>query len=154
RAFDASLEPIQFALLNPASQFSQLVDRHIERLLRPLGSCPSVAKHARSIALRMQRRINRVTQPALLANFREQSRTRAARKNAHGRPRLKVVGMLVWNRWVSNANVRLIRFERNIVPRRSPVARRRLRDVERLPVAEQLLSHIAKPLPIEVAGHR
>src|SRR5688572_14506134 len=78
RALDAGLEPVQLALLNALAEPLQLVERHVQGFLRSLCRSSGVTKHARPVALRVQRSVYGIAQATLLAHFGEQPRAGAA----------------------------------------------------------------------------
>ena len=135
-------------------QADQLAERHVERLLGPLGAGAGVAEHAAAVAQRVVRGVDAVAQAAALADLGEQPGAHAAAQHAHRAPGLEVVGMAVGHAGVGDADLRLVRIvaagaRSGRSAGDSTIASAR----PRLPVAEQLADQVLQPLPVEAAGH-
>ena len=139
--FDAFAKPHQFG------------DRDVERFLGAFGGGAGVAEDGGAVALGVERGVNGVAEAALLADFGEEPRAGSAGEDADRRPGLEVVGMLVGDRRVGDADVRLGRLEGNVIDGRFAVHGFRGRIVARLPIAEELFDVVAEFLPVEVTGH-
>ncbi len=152
RTLRPGLATSQFVFRNSLPKSLELADRDVERFLCALGHRPGITQHARFVAEAAQAGVNRIAQPPPLADFGEEAGTHSPAQHTHCRPGRVIVGIAVRNGVVGDADVRLGRVERDVVPRRA--ARCCFKCGRRLPrpVAEQVADQVDHFIEVDVAG--
>ena len=91
----------------------------VEGLLRPIGRGAGIAKHGRAIALAFVTGVDRVAQPAFLADLGEESGRGIAPQDRRGRACPVVVGAVDGRRGIGHGDLDLLRLAEDMVAARA-----------------------------------
>ena len=152
RTFRLRLAAVEFVLFQSVGKRGDLLARYVERFLSPVLRRAGVHDHAAGRFACAGRGVDRVTQPPVLANVREQAGGGAAPENRDGCPsRVEVVGP-VRHRVVGEPDVRLRAVDREVIAKRPAWPVLHHRQHVRLPVAKECFDLIAHRLELDRPG--